>query len=189
MLTTMKKTALAAALMATFSFSAFASEKTYEYEGDVYKLEIKSDTISSSYCEKDADCADSSVEVSKLKEKLSSRIELLNKHLADEKKLLDEVEKQATGPDAVEINDEAAGVEYVMVNVGENFSTALMKKDIAEGDFSLIPRVMKAETERLGRALAMLESGTLPDGGKFEDYDKIAPVMELENLVRFSQYM
>jgi hypothetical protein len=189
MLKTMKQTILAASMAVAFSSTAFAAEQSYKYEGDTYKLDVANGVISSEYCEKDAECKKSSVKVDELQGKLEKRVELLKKEVSDEKALLAKIEKQATGPDAMIINDEAANQKYVMVSIDDYFSTALRKEDADKGDFSLVPKVMKAEVERFERAITMLESGKVPEGGDFKDYEKISPVMELENLVRFSEYM
>jgi len=180
------KLILSAAIASLFSFSAMASE--YSYNDEVFKVDIGKSRVSVSHCDKEKKCDDASANIKELKVTLKKRISEYEDLLSDKKSLLSDVKKQVKSAKDV-IKDEKGAAIYVMVNLGENFNLPILEKDAKAGEFDLVFSAIEANVSRYKRVLDALESGKEPKGFSSTDYGKIAPIMEMHNVVKFAKHL
>lgn len=178
------KLLLSVAIASIFSFSAMASE--YSYNDETFKVEIGKSRVNVSHCDKEKKCDDASANINELKATLKKRIAEYEDLLGNKKGLLSDVKKQVDSAKDI-IKDEKGNAVYVMINLGENFNLPIVEKDARAGDFDLVFSAIEANISRYQRVLDALDLGDEPKGFSATDYGKIAPIMEMHNIVKFAK--
>jgi predicted transcriptional regulator len=181
-----KKIILSAAIASFFNFSAMASE--YSYNDETFKVDIGKSNISVNHCDKEKKCDEASANINDLKKTLRKRISEYEDLLGDKKGLLSEVKKQVESTKDI-IKDEKGEALYVMVNLGENFNLPILEKKAKAGEFDLVFSAIEANISRYKRVLDVLDAGKEPKGFSSTDYGKIAPIMEMHNIVKFAKHL
>ncbi len=184
---TMKgKMILSVAVASFFSVSAMASD--YTYNDETYKIDIGKNNVKVSHCDKEKKCDDATANIESLKSVLKKRIAEYEDLLSDQEGLLANVKKQVAEATDI-IKDEQGGATYIMLKLGENFNLPILEKDAKAGSFELVFSAIEANVSRYQRVFDVLESGEEPKGFSATDYGKIAPVMEMHNIVKFAKYL
>ncbi len=180
------KLILSVAMASFFSVSAMASE--YTYNDEMYKIDVGKSNVKVSHCDKEKKCDDATANIKSLKSVLKKRIAEYEDLLSDKEGLLANIKKQVSSATDI-IKDEQGGATYVMLNLGENFNLPILEKDAKAGSFDLVFSAIEANASRYQRAFDVLESGEEPKGFSATDYGKIAPIMEMHNIVKFAKYL
>jgi|TARA_B110000196_G_scaffold315602_1_gene325508 hypothetical protein len=180
------KLILGLAVASFFSVSAMASD--YTYNDETYKIDIGKKNVKVSHCDKEKKCDDATADIGSLKSVLKKRIAEYEDLLSDQEGLLANVKKQVGSATDI-IKDEQGGATYIMLSLGENFNLPILEKDAKAGSFDLVFSAIEANVSRYQRVVDVLESGKEPKGFSATDYGKIAPVMEMHNIVKFAKYL
>lgn len=190
----MKKSLLTSALLAVTMLSTSAIAATYEYTPDAKKpenvqkftLDFKAGQVSAEACLNSGPCQKGQASVDALTKKLTAAMAQYDKLLSNKDKLIADAKKQASSDKAQIINDEASKKKFVMVSAGD-MNLAIDMEQVAKNDFSLVTAAMESNRTRYKDAIDLLKSGKAPDGFKTDQYQKIATVYHLTNIVIHSK--
>lgn len=178
-------TLVAAAVLA--SPQVLAAE--YKYQDNVYDVKLTKNAVSVKHCDDKNKCETSTAKIKELTERLTKRVAEYDKLLADKNKLADEVKKQAANSETHKATDPNTKIEYVMISLGDHFNLPVPAKDLEAGKTDFVNVALASNKKRYQGVLALLKAGKLPDGFETDDYGKISPYMELQNIVKFAKHL